>query len=229
MSKRVFMHHIEQIKSYFAFDGLDLGDDGLFRPKPAEPSNDPPRLLVVKHAIGYTMWLKHDLPLALSAELQALPPKHAFHNHDAVVQLLAAYAPCESVWQGTSYTFPTTLTAADHPHVVQLNEGHRLLVEQYAPGMRVDEHAVFGIIADGRLVATCESSRENKLGGEAWVQTLPDYRGRGYARQTTAAWARHLQLQNKTPFYNHKRTNIASQALARSLGLLQFMAEVSYR
>jgi hypothetical protein len=204
------MHEIQQIKRYFAFDGLELSND-------------------VQHTAGYTMWLKHDLPVTLQITLRALPAEYAFHDHDAVIQMLAAYAPCKEVWQGIGYLFPQPRTPVAAPEVVRLTEAHRELIEQYASGMIVDKHAVFGIIADRRLVATCESSRENELGGEAWVQTLPEYRSRGYARQTTAAWAHNLQAQHKTPYYNQKHTNTASQALARSLGLQQFMADVSYR
>ena len=58
--------------------------------------------------------------------------------------------------------------------------------------------------------------------------TLPEFRRRGYARQVTAAWAHDIQQQDKVPFYSHRLSNLASQAVARSLGLIPFQTAVAY-
>jgi predicted GNAT family acetyltransferase len=81
---------------------------------------------------------------------------------------------------------------------------------------------------DGQIVSTCQSSRENDLAGEAWVRTLESYRRRGYARQVTAAWGSWLRQHGKTPYYSHRWDNLASQAVAQSLGLIQYIADAGY-
>jgi predicted GNAT family acetyltransferase len=86
----------------------------------------------------------------------------------------------------------------------------------------------FAIIADGLVVATCESSRESLVAAEAWVRTLPQYRRRGYATRVTAAWARDARRRNKEPFYSHHRENAASESVARALRLLPFLEDAGY-
>ena len=79
------------------------------------------------------------------------------------------------------------------------------------------------MIVEGEIVSTCESSRENGEAAEAWVRTLPPFRGRGFARQVTAAWAMHAHTRGKLPFYSHREDNLASRAVARGLGLDEFI------
>jgi len=73
-----------------------------------------------------------------------------------------------------------------------------------------------------------ECKGENETAAEAWVQTLPEFRRRGYARQVTAAWAHDLLQIGKIPFYSHSMGNVASQGVARSLKLIPFVDSVSY-
>ncbi|HEX8682366.1 MAG TPA: GNAT family N-acetyltransferase [Ardenticatenaceae bacterium] len=132
--------------------------------------------------------------------------------------------PCNEIFSGKSYTFPNTLTPADYPDVTPWNESHRSL-----PGhIQMGGPSTHLIIADGQIASACESSRENHKAGEAWVQTSPHFRRRGYARQVTAAWARYLQQQGKIPLYSHQWDNAASEAVARSLGLVPFITFVAY-
>ncbi len=81
-----------------------------------------------------------------------------------------------------------------------------------------------------RIFRTIRASsvRENETCAEAWVWTLPDFQRRGYARQVTSAWAQDLQVQGKLPFYSHKLSNVASAAVARSLGLIDVATAVAY-
>jgi RimJ/RimL family protein N-acetyltransferase len=111
--------------------------------------------------------------------------------------------------EGKSYIFPNTITPLDYPDV-EFSE------------------AAACIVRDGEIVSSCQSSRENASAAEAWVFTHPDYRGRGYARQVTMAWGHRLQKQSKIPFYSHHRTNLASEAVARSLRMIQYITDVGY-
>jgi RimJ/RimL family protein N-acetyltransferase len=218
-------HHLtsmQAILQYYACDGLDLTPDGLIVPRD-QPLDEVPRLIALRHPDGYSTFVRHDLPVALRDQIRTVPPAEAWRDHEQITHILTS----TDVWRGTTYLFPD-LSPANHPDAVRLTEAHRPLIEQYAPGMQIDP-AVWAIIGEDRILATCESSRENDLGGEAWVQTLPAFRGRGYARQVTAAWARHLQAQGKTPYYSHRRDTLASAGVARSLGLRWLMDDVAYR
>ncbi len=91
-----------------------------------------------------------------------------------------------------------------------------------------DDRQIFAIVRDGRMVSSCWSVRENVQAGECYVFTEPEYRRRGYARQTVVAWACSLQAMNKLPFYSHEENNTASWAVAKALKLIPCFEVVSY-
>lgn len=194
--------------------GVEAGDTLTRLPGPNP--DDIARLLVVQYADGYRVLFRHDLPPTLRAALAGLPPATAFADHAAVQRLLAAHAPYGEVVCFKSYVFPASQPPAPSPQVVRLPQ----------PGRPAQ--TMFGIVVGGRVVSACESARENRRCGEAWVWTLAEYRRRGFARQVTTAWAYALQGQGKRPFYSHKVGNVASEAVARRLGLTLFQTVVAY-
>jgi len=84
------------------------------------------------------------------------------------------------------------------------------------------------VLVSGQIVATCESVRENDACAEAYVYTATGFRRRGYGAQGTAAWAHHIMVQGKVPFYSYARDNVASLGLARCLHLIPYAAVVAY-
>ena len=183
---------------------------------PGPNADDIARLLVVQDSDGYRVYFRFDLPPTLRAALAALPPAIAFADHAAVQRLLAAYAPYGEVVCFKSYVFPADLAAALSPGVARLPQ----------PGRPTQTR--FGVVVGDRVVSACESARENERCAEAWVWTLAEFRRRGYARQVTAAWAHDVQGRGKLPFYSHKVGNVASEAVARRLGLTLFQTVVAY-
>jgi RimJ/RimL family protein N-acetyltransferase len=126
------------------------------------------------------------------------------------------------------YVFPDRLPLDLSTAAVRLDASHAPFVSRFDPGIILAGRPVYGSIADGELASMCMSSREDGRSGEAWVYTRPAYRGRGYAAVATLAWAQALQAQGKVPFYSHKLNNVASAAVARRLGLIQYVADAAY-
>jgi hypothetical protein len=189
--------------------------EGLLVRIPGPDPDDIPRCLVVRHLDNYRVLFRHDLSRHIRERVAMLPPEMVFGDHEAVKKILADDAPVETIWAGKSYIFPSILASADYPDTVRLDR---------ATGTR----PVYAVRVADQIVATCESVRENDAAAEAWVQTLPEFRRRGYARQVTAAWAQDLLHQGKLPFYSHNMDNLPSQGVARSLGLIQFVEGVGY-
>ncbi|MFE6778435.1 GNAT family N-acetyltransferase [Streptomyces sp. NPDC057702] len=75
----------------------------------------------------------------------------------------------------------------------------------------------------GRVVAICHTPCASELAAEAGVWTRPGHRGRGHAATVTAAWARVMAATSggKRLFYSTTAANLASQNVARRLGLRQ--------
>ena len=223
------MNTPEIVQRYLAMDGLGVTTDGLLISLDESIADKMPRLLVLNHEQGYSLFPRHNLPAHLRDALMQISPELAFHDHERIKAVLAADAPCPEVWTGRSYTFPA-LRDEDNPFsVVRLSKAQRDLIVKYDPNLNPSQVTACAILADGQIVAACVSSRENAIGAEAWVQTLPAYRRRGYARQVTTAWAFHLQQEGKIPFYSHHSDNLPSHALAQELRLKWFMSDAVYR
>lgn len=226
-------------------------------PLPGEAPEETPRLHVAHTATGeWRVFIRPDLPEDIRQRLAALPPETLFSDYARVAGLLAAGEgsgaatadPGDALWIGRTLLFPDDLAPAlarrPLDSVVRLPPGADLYGEP-APSAASLRPAIapadepppardafpgeqFAIIADGLVVATCESSRESELAAEAWVRTLPTARGRGYATRVTAAWALDARRRGKTPFYSHHRANRASAGVALALGLLPFLEDTGY-
>lgn len=207
--------------------GVEAGDS-LVRIPCAEP-DEIDRFLVTLHDGAYTAYFRHDLPAHTRERLAALPPAQAFDEPETIRAILAQDALCERMWADKSYVFPPTLPPSLHPDAVRLDDERRCsLSERPDLGGGIAGKTAYAIITRDHIVSLCRSVRENGKSAEAWVVTEPEFRRRGYARQVTAAWARDVQRQGKVPFYSHLTDNRASEALAHSLGLIQFLTTVGY-
>ncbi len=214
--------------------------DSPLAPLPGEAPEETPRYYVARAAWGaWRVHIRPDTPSALRRALEALPPERALDESDAIVRLFAQHGVvCESVWLGRTARFPDDFDPMLTAGVIQLPAGLDVYGETppsfTALAASSEERSLplasrqFTVIVDGLVVSTCESSRESGLAAEAWVRTLPGYRGHGYATRVTAAWARNVRQRGKEPFYSHHRDNLASAAVARALRLIPFLDDAGY-
>ena len=191
--------------------GVD-SDNGLVRIPGPDP-DDIARVYAFYSEDQYWVFFRHDLPPSIQKQLRELPAEKVFRDHQGIKMILATAGAGVTVGHYQSYLFPDGL----NPH--QFSD----VVEQVQDGRRE-----YAIIQGGKVVSVCRSVRENDRAGECYVFTEPAYRGRSYARQTTAAWAYHLQQSGKIPFYSHTHDNHASKGVASSLGLIPCFALVNY-
>jgi hypothetical protein len=189
--------------------------EGLLVRIPGRDPDDIPRCLALRHSAGYRVLFRNDLAHLLREQIAALPPEVVFGDQQTIGAILAQDAPVEAIWAGRSYIFPSAPAPAEYPDVVRVERGG-------------DARPVYAVHIAGQIVASCESAREDEAAAEAWVQTAPEFRRRGYARQVTAAWAHEIIRLGKIAFYSHSMNNLASQGVARSLRLRQFIDGVGY-
>jgi RimJ/RimL family protein N-acetyltransferase len=148
---------------------------------------------------------------------------------DALREALSQHAPVTREAGGPAYYFPEVIAVPGN--VVQLTDANRDVARDtfrwlyddlpgWAPG--------FAVVEDGVAVSACCSSRIGIDAAEAGVDTLPEYRGRGYASAVTAAWAEAIRASGRIPLYSTAWDNLASQAVARRLGLIMYGADMSW-
>jgi predicted GNAT family acetyltransferase len=86
---------------------------------------------------------------------------------------------------------------------------------------------VAAVIVEGRAVSVCFSARLTPRAAEAGVETLPDFRGAGHATHAVAAWAQAIRESGRRPLYSTSWENLASQGVARRLGLRMYGVDLS--
>lgn len=207
--------------------GLDAR--GLLVRIPGPDPDEIARFSALVYCDGELRLFRDDVPPEVEEALRAIPTPAVFDVPEWVRQVFAAFPPVATPFVGVSYVFPRELTPDDFPDAVAMHESARDLIRGFDSGLRASEdRPVHAVVLDGRIVSACVSSRENREAGEAWVQTRPEFRGRGYARQAVAAWAHRLQRRGKVAFYSHHCDNQASRGVARSLDLRKFVDFASF-
>ena len=193
-----------------------------------------PRLFFGRTRAGNLWRFRADLPEILIEELEALcvdepvgiefhsPPRH----FEAYVRLLETHAPVQELWMGPAYHFTEylepsrPLLAITETNAERLRGGFEELVAELP-----DWQPFLAIVEESRAVSVCRSVRITPAAHEAGVETLPDFRGKGYAKDVVTGWARLVQSMGTIPLYSTSWENTASQAVAKKLHLVRYGAD----
>src|SRR5688572_25981879 len=196
-----------------ALECIGLNSEGRLIRLTCDDPDDIARFYVAQYPDGETeRFYRDDLPPKIISQLNKLPDLGAFMEQKTVKGLLKEHGAVEQMHFGKSYIFPDSLPPAD----AQI----QLVTHENRPA-----HA---LILNDRVIAYCQSSREDDQSAEAWVFTEFVHRKHGYAKLVTAAWAADVRQRGKTPFYSHVIENKASQALANALGLKPYIMDIGY-
>jgi GNAT acetyltransferase len=159
-----------------------------------------------------------------AGDLHALPAALA-----AVREALARHAPITTEGGGPTYRFPASI--ARPGGAVRLTEANRALARDTYPWLYdelADWQPCFAVVRDGAAVSVCFSSRSGAAAAAAGVETLPTFRGRGYAAAVTAAWGAAVREAGRIPLYSTAWENLASRGVARRAGLIMFGADATW-
>ena len=188
-----------------------------------------PLLFLGRTRTGNVWRFRADLPERLTQELDKLcadeppittdfgePPRHA----EKYVRLLEKHARVETVSTGPAYYIPEDIAASRQPIAVTEEDADKLQggFEKLIAELRTWQPFV-AFIEEGRAVSVCRSVRITPKAHEAGVETLPDFRGKGYAENVVLEWARRVRCAGAIPLYSTSWENTASQAVARKLRL----------
>src|SRR5262249_50905680 len=182
-----------------------------------------PRLFFGRTRAGNIWRFRSDLPEILVEELEALcmdePVGMDFNGTlchiDAYVRLLETHAPVRKYCMGPAYHFTeypepsSPLLVITETNTEMLRGGFEDLVEEL-PAWQ----PFLVLVEEGRAVSVCRSVRITDAAHEAGVETLPDFRVKGYATDVVAGWAHLVRSMGAIPLYSTSWENAASQAVA---------------
>ena len=174
---------------------------------------------------------RHDLPdnvVTQLKEVAAVEPtpvnsEKIPKSHRQFENILQSHAPIERVWIGPAYRFPEHITSPTN--VSRLStENAGFFKKDFAEMVSElnSSQPYLAVIEDSQVVSICRSVRLSSHAHEAGVDTLIGYRRRGYATSVVAAWALAVRALNRIPLYSTSWNNVASQGVARRLGLEQY-------
>jgi RimJ/RimL family protein N-acetyltransferase len=197
-----------------------------------------PRFFLARSKAGNLYRFRQGLPAAIVAALSALadrepipidlrePPQHIH----AYQKILAAHAPIQHIEHGPAYYFPDTIVPSSSAAATQITSANAHLLQppfDWLPPVLNAMPPVFAVVQHGRAVAVCFSSRIPTVADEAGVNTMAGYRGRGYATAAVTGWAQAIRALGRIPLYSTSWDNVASQNVARKLGLVPYGDDLS--
>lgn len=196
-----------------------------------------PRLFVGRTRAGDVWWFRHDLPESVVHELETLLRAEPVATEltqrprcfDALRAVLGSDALQSEAQSGPAWRFSDELAESEHD-VVRITAENDAVVRDVFRILAEDlpwRQPCLAIVKDGRLASMCYSARNTTVAAEAGVDTLEEFRGRGYAAAVTTAWARAVRAEGRIPLYSTSWDNLASQSVARKLGLVLYGADLS--
>jgi RimJ/RimL family protein N-acetyltransferase len=210
----------------------------LFVNEPGGTTARASRLFLGRTRAGNVWRFRADLPKNLCEGLAALcadepvveefrePPRYA----ESYLRLLEQHAPVpqkKPAATGPAYQFTeyarqsnSVVTVTENNAAETLQGGFEDFVAEL-PGWQ----PFVAFLLDNRAVSICRSARVTPEAHEAGVETLPNFRGKGYAAAVAAEWARRVSDAGTIPLYSTAWENVASQAVARKLNLRCYGAD----
>jgi RimJ/RimL family protein N-acetyltransferase len=203
-----------------------------------EPERRPaPLVFLGRTAAGHVVRFGAALPDTVAERLTALVARLPADGdlpisaavRAAVRDALERQALVTTEGSGPNYRFPDSIARPNE--VIQVTAANIDVARETYPWLYEDLAGwapCFAVLRDGAAVSVCFSSRIGKRAVEAGVETLPDFRGRGYAVAATAAWGAAVRAAGRIPLYGTAWGNLASQAVARKVGLIMFGADTMW-
>lgn len=205
--------------------------------EPAPPPTPAPRIYLGVTAGGIVRDYRADVPpeLRRAVEVFCEGASPLAYSHPAFFTGLQAAmlvhdlgAAAWEISTGPAYVFPADIPIASGVSIVE--PGQADLLKEHFPFTATwlhERRPCYAVVVGDQAVSICYSARRTGTVAEAGVDTAEVFRGRGYAALVASAWAHAIRAAGITPVYSTSDDNLASQAVARKLGLREFCGDTS--
>ena len=187
-------------------------------------------LVLTRHDVGAET--AREIEALVASEPPLLRPDSKPEYLDDYVSLLSREAPVKKQYAGLSFVVPddfrydhdVTLVSSDTPEGDDFLAGLVADMPQALAALKFLTRADFEepwciALHEGEVASIAQTSRLTSTGAESGIDTVPEFRGRGFAAAAVSGWALHPALGEHALFYSTKLTNVSSQRVAQRLGL----------
>ena len=175
---------------------------------------------------GNVLRFRYDLPQELISKVTNLvnsePINNTLTRNTVILEkmkgILKEHGEIQKIYEGPAYklprgiTFPSDVIKITNDNVYRLENSFDYMLSELQYW-----EPCFAKFVNGKAVSICFSSRIAEASHEAGVETLSDFRGKGYAAEVVAAWAADIYKINRIPTYSTSWDNTASQSVAKKL------------
>jgi len=170
---------------------------------------------------------RYDVPDVLVKQLEGLcadepnlsdfqlKPKH----FEAYMNLLHG----ERFTMGPCYLVPVPDEAASSSKMVSITQANSMELLHGGFEWLISEidyaQPCIALVYESRAVSICRSVRITSRAHEAGLETLDEFRGKGFAAAVVAGWAKAVRSIGSVPLYSTSWENVASQSVARKSAL----------
>lgn len=195
------------------------------------------RLSLVRSPSGNRCLLSKALPEELCEELSAvaaLEPVEAEVSplplhYSRYVRLIESHAPVSGEYSGPCFVLPRRGCGKGNAARL-IGADERPLLDAHFSWLGrelADAQPIAAVIEDGVVVAVCRCVRRRTAAIEAGVETVPAYRGRGFAKDATERWAVAMYAEGLLPLYSASFGNAASLRVAEAVGGQRYAVDFS--
>ena len=205
---------------------------------PTGPTRPAPRFYLGRTKSGNIRRFRHDLPDEITQQLDDLFAQEPIAADlrapllysEGFIAILQVHASFQRLGKGLAYHFPDQIPAPS-TKVIRVTKENAELLRDGFPEVIAELDVVqpcMVVVEDGRAVSLCHSVRVSAQAHEAGLETLEAYQRRGHAIAVVSAWAMAVRDLGLIPFYSTSWDNIASQSVARKLGLVLYGADFNF-
>jgi hypothetical protein len=210
----------------------------LLSNEPREPDRTPARRVCLgRTTAGHGVRFRADVPDDVAEQIAEIVTREPTDGDlrappvgsAAIEAALTRHAPIVERSGGPAYHFPASIPPLGD--TVRITAETRDLVRGTFPWLYAeyaDWWPAFVVLHGDVGVSACFSARIGALMMAAGVFTLEAHRGHGYAAIATAAWAAAVRATGRIPVYGTSWDNLASQGVARRLGLIMHGSTFSW-
>lgn len=195
-----------------------------------EPTNQPaPRFFWGQTVAGRIVRFRSDVPNHVVHDiLQFMDQGDSTEQLANVIRTLEKDREIRGLWMGPAFTFHETVKG--YTGATLVTEDNKYCLEPGFPTLLSElkfREPCFMVTENNMAVSVCFSARSSDKAAEAGVETLNDYRGKGYAMRVTSSWAQAIRQSQRIPLYSTSWDNYSSLSIARRLRLHQYGMDIS--